>query len=99
MVRNSRHSFRLIARLALVGGVLLLASAPGAFAQSSSHGPTSDSVTGWRCINPFCDTIVQPKTQCLCQKNNPNETVASRLSLTCVPPRAGQSCPAPRFGR
>ncbi|MEX0408929.1 hypothetical protein ABGN05_25140 [Aquibium sp. LZ166] len=99
MVRIASHAFRQIARTALVGGVLLLASVPGAFAQSGGHGSNTDSVTGWRCINPFCDTIVQPKTRCLCQKNNPNETVASKLSLTCVPPRAGQTCPAPRFGR
>ena len=99
MIRTAHRAFRIAANAALAGGVLLLASGPGAIAQSSSHGPTSDSVTGWRCINPFCDTIVQPRTQCLCQKNNPNETVASKLSLTCIPPRAGQSCPVPRFGR
>ena len=58
MVRIASHAFRQIARTALVGGVLLLASVPGAFAQSGGHGSNTDSVTGWRCSNAFCDTIV-----------------------------------------
>jgi hypothetical protein len=34
----------------------------------------------------------QPVTRCLCRKDNPNETVASRVRLTCLPDRRGPAC-------
>lgn len=62
------------------------------FATAQGHGPTVDDVTGWRCISPFCDVVIQPVTRCLCRKDNPGETVATRLRLTCLPDRNSPSC-------
>lgn len=67
-----------------------------AFAEGSS-GTTRDSVTGWHCLTPFCDTLLVPGTGCLCQKQNPGETRLSRLRFTCIPPSGSQQgCPLPR---
>lgn len=88
-----------IAGPAAIAAFASLAAAGTASGQGGFVGTTRDPVTGWHCVTPFCDTLLMPGTRCLCQKQNPGETVLSRLKLICIPPRAGQACPLPRgFG-
>jgi hypothetical protein len=47
-------------------------------------GDVTDSVSGYPCITPFCDTVRIPGTDCLCQKQNPNEQRLERLRFTCT---------------
>lgn len=94
MRARASNPFSLLGGAAALAVVLFAApvAAPPAHAQGGGHGPNVDDVTGWRCITPFCDVIIQPVTRCLCRKDNPNETVASRVRLTCLPDRRGPAC-------
>lgn len=73
---------------------IALFAAPSPGYGQAGHGPTTDWVTGWRCLHAACDTIIEPRTQCLCRKDNPNETDASRLRLTCIGKSRNDSCAA-----
>lgn len=90
------RAFSTIRRLSAAAALsaALLAPLPS-FGQGAGHGPNTDDVTGWLCISPFCDMVVQPISGCLCRKDNPNETRASHISLTCLPSNGSgmQSCP------
>lgn len=99
-IRVSARVRRLLPVAAATVLLSLSASGPG-YGQNGFVGDVNDPVTGWRCVTPFCDTLLMPKTQCLCQKLNPTERTLSKLKLKCVPPRrdSPQACTLPRgFG-
>jgi hypothetical protein len=58
-------------------------------------GDHLDPVSGYPCVNQFCDVVRLPGTDCLCAKENPSETVLARLRLSCSAGNRAQSCPAP----
>lgn len=103
MPTSRSRLFAAFAGAALVSAGLALSSAGApSFAQSGGDfaGNVVDPVTGFRCVTPFCETVVPPGTDCLCQKNNPNEERLSQLSLTCTVGTGSsrQQCPVtPQF--
>lgn len=91
-------STKLPRRFALAAAVFstLAFAAPPAFAQAagaaSFPGETSDPVSGYPCVTPFCDTVSLPGTSCLCQKANPNERVRANLRFVCTDMRTRAQC-------
>lgn len=90
-----------IRRLSLAAAVAagLSALAFSAIAQGGSGagdypGDTSDPVSGYPCVTPFCDTVSLPGTSCLCQKVNPNETRRAELRFVCTDMRTRAQCSA-----
>lgn len=84
----------------LAGAAMALAafSVP-AFAQASGGasyaGESVDPVSGYRCTTPFCDTLVLPDSNCLCQKLNPNESQRENLRLACTDTTTRAECTVP----
>jgi hypothetical protein len=71
----------------------------GAIAEAA--GPSTDSVTGYRCVSPDCTTVRPEAANCICVKRNPGETNVNRLVLACSTKKDGHwiTCPVkPRYG-
>jgi hypothetical protein len=84
----------------LVLATLMAVSPPGsAFADPA--GPATDSVTGYRCLSASCTAVRLPNADCVCVKQNPEETDVRHLVLKCYTGHFGHwtSCPVkPRYG-
>lgn len=101
MAHSIREPARRLCRMLLVAGAFILAPAAVSAQQGDSFtGDHFDPVTGYPCINQFCDVVRLPGTDCLCAKQNPSETVLARVRLDCrasgnqtqactLPPRNG----------
>ena len=85
---------RLAVAIVLSLGAALPASAGS---RGSFVGDTKDPVTGYPCATRFCDTIRLPNTDCLCQKEHPNETRLQNLRLTCIDMTTRQQCSVSPF--
>ena len=85
----TRSAFGLPVSTAFVAAALALAPLP-ALAQGaggdggagSFAGDNTDPVTGFHCLNQFCETLVLPGNR-LCQKANPHEMDPARVVLNC----------------
>ena len=87
-----------LARALAVAAAIGLAPAV-ALAQDAGGGPAYagdayDPVTGYRCVTPFCDTVVLPNTGCLCRKLNPDETRRDKVRYSCIDMKTRQQCAA-----
>ena len=92
LARSRHHRFATVA-----GAALLLAAfstAAAAQAEANYAGESVDPVTGYQCVTPFCDTVVLPGTDCLCQKANPNETRREDVRFTCTDMKTRSQCSA-----
>lgn len=87
---------RLIRSLAAAAALALATIAAPAMAQDSGGasyaGESVDPVSGYRCVTPFCDTVVLPGTSCLCQKLNPNETRRQDVRYACTDTATRRQC-------
>jgi hypothetical protein len=85
--------FTRTAAIAAIAGLSALAGV--AWAQEANYaGESVDPVSGYACVTPFCDTVVLPDTNCLCQKVNPNETRRAELRYVCTDMATRQQCSA-----
>lgn len=83
--------FARTAALAAIAGLAALAGS--ALAQEANYaGESVDPVSGYRCVTPFCETVVLPNSSCLCQKINPNETRRAELRYVCTDMNTRQQC-------
>ncbi|MDN2566746.1 hypothetical protein N1F89_10975 [Aquibium sp. A9E412] len=82
----------------------LAAAAPAAaqnFPTGERNSNMRDSVTGYLCVTPGCDVVRLPQSNCICEKQNPNEQRLSDLRLECFTRQGGGwvACPVtPRYG-
>jgi hypothetical protein len=84
----------------LIAAGFAAGSFPGhAFADAA--GSSTDSVTGYHCLNTSCNALSLPDANCICIKQNPGETNVRRLVLKCLTGHFGHwtACPVkPRYG-
>lgn len=81
-------------RVGIAAALIALASAVPAVGQTGDNyvGEQVDPVSGYPCVTPFCDTVRLPGTDCLCQKQNPNEQRLQNLRFTCTDMTTRQQC-------
>jgi len=89
MSRTARSYAPLLAGAAFAAIAFAL---PGTAQEANYAGESVDPVTGYLCVTPFCDTVVLPDSDCLCQKLNPNETRRADLQLACTDMKTHAQC-------
>lgn len=88
--RPSFHASLAAGWLAMISFAL-----PAHAGEAAYAGESTDPVTGYHCVTPFCDTVVLPDSNCLCQKLNPDESRLSNLRLACTDMTTREQCTAP----
>ena len=79
--------------IAAVALIALASAAPAVGQTGDSYvGEQVDPVSGYPCVTPFCDTVRLPGTDCLCQKQNPNEQRLQNLRFTCTDMTTRRQC-------